>query len=308
MTGLQNNNTNLIEIQQPDALAVFSEPGKLDPLLEQIAKEARAVVADATTAKGRKEIASIAYKVAQTKTYIDGIGKTLVADLKEMPKKIDANRKSVRDFLDALRDEVRQPLTDWEAEQERIAAEQKAAEEAAAMAAQIEADHEIALLMNEKFDRDREDERRRLEQERAEREARIAQEAADKARREAEENAAREKAETERKAAEAMLAVERAEAQRKEAEANAERIKQEAAEREAKAAEEAAAAERHRIELLAKAREAEEKKREQDRQRRAVVQNEALQDLIAIGIDAESGKKIVSAIVKGQIRNVSIRY
>ena len=33
MTGLQNNNTNLIEIQQPDALAVFSEPGKLDPLL-----------------------------------------------------------------------------------------------------------------------------------------------------------------------------------------------------------------------------------------------------------------------------------
>ncbi|OCS62006.1 hypothetical protein BBZ50_02590 [Escherichia coli] len=49
-------------------------------------------VPDITTAKGRKEIASLAYKVAQTKTYLDGLGKDLVAELKEIPKLIDANR------------------------------------------------------------------------------------------------------------------------------------------------------------------------------------------------------------------------
>ncbi|EES5368095.1 cell envelope biogenesis protein TolA, partial [Escherichia coli] len=36
-------------------------------------------VPDITTAKGRKEIAYLAYKVAQTKTYLDGLGKDLVA-------------------------------------------------------------------------------------------------------------------------------------------------------------------------------------------------------------------------------------
>ncbi|EGT6367902.1 cell envelope biogenesis protein TolA, partial [Escherichia coli] len=52
-------------------------------------------VPDITTAKGRKEIAYLAYKVAQTKTYLDGLGKDLVAELKEIPKLIDANRKTV---------------------------------------------------------------------------------------------------------------------------------------------------------------------------------------------------------------------
>lgn len=42
---------------------------------------------------------------------------------KEIPKRIDATRKHVRDSLDALRDRVRQPLTDYEnAEKSRIAA------------------------------------------------------------------------------------------------------------------------------------------------------------------------------------------
>ena len=58
----------------------------------------------------------LAYKVAQTKTYLDGLGKDLVAELKEIPKLIDANRKTVRDRLDELKAKARQPLTDYEEE------------------------------------------------------------------------------------------------------------------------------------------------------------------------------------------------
>ncbi|MEI9871458.1 hypothetical protein V5028_24840, partial [Enterobacter hormaechei] len=53
-------------------------------------------------------------------------------------------------------------------------------------AAQIEADHEMALLMNDKFDRDREEQRRLAEQAQREHEERIKREAAEQARRDAE--------------------------------------------------------------------------------------------------------------------------
>lgn len=68
------------------------------------------------TAKGRAAIKSLAYKVTRTKTALDEAGKALVADLKELPKRIDANRKAMREDLDALAEEIRKPLTLWEQE------------------------------------------------------------------------------------------------------------------------------------------------------------------------------------------------
>jgi hypothetical protein len=102
----------------------------------------------------------MAHKVARSKTYIDNAGKDLVAELKALPKQIDESRRVVRERLDALKDEVRRPLTEWEAEQERIKAEEAMNAlhaEALAMneefdrqlAARIESDHEMALLMND---------------------------------------------------------------------------------------------------------------------------------------------------------------
>ena len=120
---------SLIPLESVNALEVFTG-AKLDDLLAEIRKEAVSLVPNVDTAAGRKEIASQAYKVARSKTAIDDAGKMLVADLKKQTGEIDAARKKARDTLDALRDEVRQPLTDWEAEQERIASEKAAAEEA----------------------------------------------------------------------------------------------------------------------------------------------------------------------------------
>lgn len=112
----------LIVIPKESALTVFSEPQGLEPFMAKIRAEIDAFVPDVSTAKGRKEIASIAHKVAKSKTYLDGVGKELVADLKELPKKVDASRKQMRDTLDAWKDEVRRPLTDWEqAEEQRVA-------------------------------------------------------------------------------------------------------------------------------------------------------------------------------------------
>lgn len=54
----------------------------------------------------------MAHKVARSKTYIDNAGKDLVAELKALPKQIDESRRIVRERLDALKDEVRRPLTE----------------------------------------------------------------------------------------------------------------------------------------------------------------------------------------------------
>lgn len=104
------------------ALQVYQQPSGLDPYIERIRAEVTGHVPDLTTDKGRKAIASLAFKVRKSKTALDNLGKQLVDDLKEIPKKIDAERKRMRDQLDALADEVRAPLDEWEAaEQQRVA-------------------------------------------------------------------------------------------------------------------------------------------------------------------------------------------
>lgn len=96
------------------ALQVYTTPEGLAPYLAKIKEELDAFTPDVSTKKGRDAIASIAYKVAKGKTALDNIGKDLVAELKDVPKKIDAERKRMRDLLDQWKDEVRKPLTDWE--------------------------------------------------------------------------------------------------------------------------------------------------------------------------------------------------
>lgn len=278
---------DLITIEESKALAVFTKEDGLKGVLDQIATEARSVPLDISTAKGRKEVASVAYKIARSKTYIDGVGKELVAEMKEMPKKVDAARKQARDFLDGLAAEIRKPLDDWEAEQARIEAEKKAEEEAAALAMRIALDHEMALLMNDAFDRKKEDEARLAEETRLEREKMIRMEAEEKARKDAE-----------RQILEANLARERAEREKIEAEQAAERRAQLAAEQE-----------RERIAAEERQRQAEEAKRQADVEHRRSVNRMVLNDLIeACQLTEDQAKKIVGAIATGKVNNVIIRY
>lgn len=104
----------LISVDKVTASEIFTNNGA-GAIVARITKEAKSIVTDISTAAGRKEIASIAYKIARSKTLLDDLGKDLVSQWKEQSKKVDAERKKIRDALDALKDEVRKPLDDWEA-------------------------------------------------------------------------------------------------------------------------------------------------------------------------------------------------
>lgn len=119
----KTESTSLVVIQPTDVRAFFVESKNLDSILTEIETLATKFDPDVSTTKGRKLIGSQAYAVARTKTFIDGLGKDLVDAEKEIPKRIDATRKKVRDFCDELQARVRKPLTDYEnAEKARIAA------------------------------------------------------------------------------------------------------------------------------------------------------------------------------------------
>ena len=249
LEGTIESTAALVTIKPNTVLQVFTEGGHIDPILQAIADEVRKFKADPYTEKGRKEIASMAFKVARTKTYLDGLGKDLVADMKELPKKVDASRKVVRDFLDALKDEVRQPLDQWEAEQERIAAERKAKEDAEALAKEIEFTHEIALLLNADYDRKKVEAAAAAEQARLEREDQLRREGEARARQEAQEREQAAKDAQERAERQQAEAEERA----KDAEARAAQAKKEADDRAEQAAVEAQQRERARAEAVARA-------------------------------------------------------
>ena len=309
----------LVVIEPATALDLFTAPDKVQVLLSGIREKALAEQAlldtDLSKAKNRDAIKSLAYKVTHSKTYIDKAGKALVDDLKELPKKVDASRKQCRDELDALSEEIRQPVTAWEdAEKARVAAEE--------LVKQIERDHEEALQMNELHDlRKAEEERKRIEHENE-----IKRQAAEQARIEAEQKAQRDreaaelKAKQEREAAElkarqeveaaakrereAREAQERAEREKQVAIANAEREKLAAVEAERRKAEEA---ERARLAEIERQKQ-EELKRQADTVHRAKVNNQAMQDLIAAGIPEDCAKACIIAIAKGSVSSVKINY
>ena len=330
--------TDLVVIEKKNAIAVFTSNDQLDPLIEAIEKEARSLVPDVTTKKGRDAIASMAHKVARSKTYIDNAGKDLVAELKALPKQIDESRRVVRERLDALKDEVRRPLTEWEVEQARIAAEKAAeeerqrieAEQKAALEAlkkQIETDHEMALLMNDAFDREQAEKKAEAERQRIAREEEIKRQAEERAKREAAEKAQREIEAAAAREREAILAKERAERERIEAQQRAEREQREAAERAEREKQAAVEAERRKAQEEAdrirreaeqreQARLAEEKRkadeqsrREADVKHRKFVGTEIVKALLAnTSLSRDQAIEVLTSIKDGNIPHTGISY
>lgn len=108
-------------LEQNAIVSAFNNANGIQAIVDQIKAQVSSIVPDVTTAKGRKEIASLAYKVAQSKSAIDAEGKKLKEQYTVVTNQIDADRKFARDELDAERDRIRQPLTDWEnAEKDRV--------------------------------------------------------------------------------------------------------------------------------------------------------------------------------------------
>ena len=254
-------------------------------------------IPDTTTAKGRTRIASLAAQVSRSKTLVDKAGRDYLKRLKEMPKLIETELREFGNDCDALRDFVRKPLTDWEDEQARIKAEAEAKKAAEELALRIEADHEIAILMNRDFDRQRAEEKAAAEAAQRERDELIAKQAAEAATKAAEEKAAAE-IEAARLATErAKIEQERAEQRAKEAEIREqERIKnhEESVKRQI-------AAEKLEVERA-------QEMRNQDEQHRRECNATMVQSLMGLGLSEEQSKAVIVAVVKGKIEFMSVEY
>ncbi|MFM0888774.1 hypothetical protein QU896_28370 [Citrobacter freundii] len=319
--------TDLVVIEKSSAMAVFTNNEQLDPIIEKIEKEARSLVPDVSTKKGRDAIASMAHKVARSKTYIDNAGKDLVAELKALPKQIDESRRIVRERLDALKDEVRRPLTEWEAEQERIKAEEAAKIKAEEDRKKFESDHEIALLMNDKHDREVAEKKAEAERQRIAHEEELKRQAAEQAKREAEEKAAAELAAAKKREEDAIAAKaqaellakqakERAEQEAKDAAAKAEAEKKAAIEAEQRKAHEEADRIKREAEAKEAARLAEEKriadekaKREADAKHRKTVGTNIVNALTShTSLTREQAIEVLTALKDDLIPCAKIHY
>lgn len=115
--------TELTTIEPAQLQAAFANAEAIDHMLAKVETAARAHQPDTRTATGRKAIASVAYQVARSKTAFDDAGKALTEAMRKQISSVDAERRRIRDRLDALKDEVRAPLTEWEqAEAARVEA------------------------------------------------------------------------------------------------------------------------------------------------------------------------------------------
>ncbi len=325
----------IIEIAPDMAPSIYVENG-LEKFLEQI-RESVKEVPDLSTAKGRARIASLAAQVSRSKTAVEKPGRDYLRHLKEAVKPAEAELRRFVSACDEMRDEVRRPLTEWEAEQERIKAEEAMNvlhAEALEMnikfdqglAAKFEADHEMALLMNDAFDREAKAKAEEAERQRIDHEEELKRQAEEKARREAEEKIERERAESARREAELKLKAEqaerdriaaeqKAEAEKKEAADRAEREKQEAIATEQRKAQEEADRIKHESEAKEAARLAEEKRiadeaatRAADVEHRRAINAAAVQALIDQGIPDDWAKACVVAIARGKIPATTINY
>jgi hypothetical protein len=318
-------------------------PGQIKALVERIQQDARAQAAtlDISTPARRKAIASLAHKIARSKTAIDDAGKQLNEAKRAEIAVVDADRRFARDTLDELKNEIRKPLTDWEkADEDRVTAHKAALAEIEAMVPGLPAgastEHISGLLASLRTNQPRQWQEFTVPAERAiaeavkslqtawdqahERECNAAaerQRKAEEAERKKQEAAqaqkereariaADAKREAEERAAEAVAAREAAEARLAEVQAQAEADRAAAAERERISAERD---EINRQAALAKTgrEQADATEPQQPADYKTVVKA-AVDALIAAGLSRGAALTAIKAIASGSIPNVVLNY
>lgn len=299
----------LVVIEQATALDLFKTPTKAQELVNYVSGEvAKELVElenlDLSVGVNRNKYISLAAKVTKTKTYVEGIGKEIAADLKELPKLVDSSRRLIKDQLDKISEAVRKPVTDWEIADEA----RKAAEELARKMPEL---HEEALQMNEIHDFKIE----KAKREQLEHEEEIRRQAAETARLEAERKAQQEIEAAAQREREAKEAQERAEREKQEAIQRAEQAARESQERADREKQLAIEAERKKQADIEAARLAEEErkrqedaKRQEDKEHRRVFNQEALKVLVSNGFDEKLATEFIKLVASNQIPHMTMNY
>jgi hypothetical protein len=104
------------DISEDNAPLIYVTDG-LRPFIERVRSEVSGEVPDLSTKKGRDRIASLAAKVSKSKKAVENPGRDYLKRLKDQPRIVEAELREFVNSMDALRDEVRKPLTDWEAKE-----------------------------------------------------------------------------------------------------------------------------------------------------------------------------------------------
>ncbi len=335
--------TDVALIQPKDAYAVFTADKAvgIDPILAKVRKWVEGFQGDISTPSGRKEIASVAFKISKAKTAIEAVGAEIAKKQKELPKIIDGNRSHAKKVLDDLRDEIRAPLDAWEAkEKSRVDGHKTNIEAITNLSSfdidtpstrlQLQIDQLAAYVINETVCEEFVSEytmtrdvalaalrpalERRVKHEAEQAELlRLREEAAERNRKDREDAIRKEAAEQARKDAElaaendARLAEQKAQADR-DAAAKREADLKRAVEIAEQATRDAAAKAARDLEEQQRVEAAEQAARESSRTHRAKVNRAALADLIKAGIAEDTALAVVKLIASKAIAHVSINY
>ena len=298
--GLMTNEIIILDDKRQITPTELFTPSGIDKILASIREKVKDFEPDMTTEKGRKEIASMAYKVARTKTALDNEGKKLTEEWVKQKSLVDSERKRVREELDDLRDKIRAPLDEWERlEQERIDLRKS-------KIAEFEACYTFSLSTPLEILDDVIDNLPRLfdfEWQEFQYKAKTSYEEAMAYVKELRCQIVKEK---EKEQELEKLRKEKEECDRKDRE---EKIAKDAADK-------AVAVEREKVEAQKAAEAKAAAEREADKKYRTKINNEALRDLVlhvmndkGVGILTEDqAKAIVSCIARGEIDHVSIKY
>jgi hypothetical protein len=336
-----HNSAAVGEMIKAEPAVVYRDETVLPSFIAEIKAEIAALPVDLTTTSGRDAIKSLSASISRRKTPIVDAGLALTEGWRKQTTAVDALKAKVIAEMDALRDEARAPLTEWEAAEDKrktaivsaltffaqaaVVPAGSTVESIDATVARVEA-IQIGHEFGDSLARAKEDqsaalaklkearaaivkadaERAELEKLRAEAQERerAAQEV--EAKRLADEAERQRIADTERRATEA------AEARAKEAAdaaVAAERRKAELAEQaladEQRRQREAQAAEQRRLDATA----AEDARRQADQEHRGAIMRSAKEALIEHGgISEAAAKKVVLAIVAGTIPAVTLKF
>lgn len=303
-------------------ITIFSEITTESALqqLEDASAKYDGLYVDMENKEERKFVKDKAYDIQQL---IKKLDRRRIDEAKEYKLKVEAEAAAIKRRLEDANAPFMILINQYKAERAKILAAEKAEREAKELAIKIEEDHEIALLMNDKFDRDAEEEA----EAKKEYKERLKREAAEQARLEAEQKA---KAESERVEYERHQAIEREEAAKRQAAqadldriAAIERAKIEAEQAEIRRKQEAEMAELKRLEdiELAKQKQIDEQRAEAKRIAEEKAQREANQmHVIAVcksakeglmqhaGLTQEQAVSAVKAIRAGKVSNTIINF
>ena len=332
-----------IIIQREDLPQLFGKrvdsKAAIEEIISKIETESRSITFDIETKEGQATCRSLAAKIASAKSTLDKAGKAKKDEYTVTTKLIDADRNLTKSRLQALQDEIRQPLTELEQREaqrkiqheinlsmisdftdligahssaisERITALQDKVigdewEEYKAEA--LESKDSVLKALRTEFEmvKKREDEQAELARLRAEQAQREQQEREERI---ANEATAKAQADAERQAQQVAQEAERKEREAKEREARLIAEKEAAELRAKQQAEDAAQRERDAIEAERLEAERLEAKRQANKKHRETVFFQAKDDLVANGIDEEIAKQVIKLIHANKIANVTIKF